>query len=493
MTVTALARRTTICILGALALWNSWECRALYSDGAIFLVQVVRNGGLTDYGVWARQYAIGITQIPLVIGLGLGVTDLQWLSRLLSLGVFGLPTILYQLALMRAGDDAAVLAAVLAAIALTFMTTSFFIVGEYNTAYAVTVAAASWLATTERPRLIDGIVLVALALLALRTYEAFIYLGPLLAAMIVWGLPRDLSRSSRPADDSFVQRLVLMGLPVVVTIVAFQGLYLILMLGGAVLVASILVSRHPRARPENTTVALHLFAAALFLAGAIVAAHSSSGVGTTHFRESVFSFWRNVQFDLVLAAALAIFIWWIARPRDLGTNRPFVWAGLPLAVLAAMPMFSDMLAPINGQHWMARTAGGFVVGIIVCCLWARRGSLVSLSRLFGILGNPQAARRCLVFFFVMFLAGLPAELSATAGWNSFLETVRTTVRAREGGRPYEHLLPAIDRYYWLEEDTDSVPDLNFVLRSRPDDGNPGSPPAPNRGRPRDTTKFVWRD
>ena len=110
----------------------------------------------------------------------LGVTDLHLLARLLSLGLFGLPTIFYTLALHRAKDDAVLLAIVIAAIAIVFMTTSFFIVGEYNTLYAVTILIAVRLATADRLTWPDAIALVLLSLLAIRTYETMIYLGPLL-------------------------------------------------------------------------------------------------------------------------------------------------------------------------------------------------------------------------------------------------------------------------------------------------------------------------
>ena len=74
------------------------------------------------------------------------------------------------------------LAVVIAAIAVVFMTTSFFIVGEYNTLYAIAILVAVRLATAERLTVVDGLVLAAVGGLAIRTYEAMIYLGPLLVA-----------------------------------------------------------------------------------------------------------------------------------------------------------------------------------------------------------------------------------------------------------------------------------------------------------------------
>ena len=89
----------------------------------------------------------------MTLALRLGVTDLNWLAKLLSFGMFALPTAIYHLALVRAREDAALLAAVIIAIAAIFMTTSFSIVGEYNTAYALSLSSppSCWPATSVHP------------------------------------------------------------------------------------------------------------------------------------------------------------------------------------------------------------------------------------------------------------------------------------------------------------------------------------------------------
>src|SRR5262249_52375622 len=176
---------TTICLIWGLALWHSWESRGLFVDGSAFLVQIARREWFFDFYA-PRLYAMVLGQIPVITGIFLGITDLHCLARLLSLGLFALPTALYHLALVRVKDDAVLLAAVIAAIAVVFMTTSFFIVGEYNTAYAIAIVVAVRLATARSLTLVDGLFLAVVGLLAVRSYESMLYLGPLLAAMIVW-------------------------------------------------------------------------------------------------------------------------------------------------------------------------------------------------------------------------------------------------------------------------------------------------------------------
>lgn len=494
--LTVFVRRATIFLLGALALWNSWECRVLFSDGGTFLGKIVENGGFFDYGTWARQYAIGVTQLPLVVGLKLGVTDLRWLSFLFSIGAFGLPTILYQMALMRARSDVALLAAVVATIALVFMTTSFFIVGEYNTAYALAIVMATWVATSDRPRVIDGVVLVGLAILAVRTYEVFIYLGPLLAAMIVWQLSRYPSKPRWLSGDSMEGRFVLMGLPVLVTMLAFQGFFLMpLLMGGTLAVASLAAWRW-RSRRADTASALYVLAAALLLAAALVAADSSRrNGGSSEFQKSVFAFWSNLQFDLAFAGVSVIFVWWLAKPSCLTTNRPYFWAGLPLALLAASPLLymTDVVHPINSQHYLTRTFAGLLVAGIICCIWTQRGGSRVMDRVFGLLRKPEIARRCLRFLFVMLLAVLPSEVLATKSWVSFLDTARIVVRTHQGVIAYEDLPLALHRYYWWKEELEVWSEFSQLLRSQPGDAIIAVPRTMNASELPDLGRFFWRD
>ena len=177
------AYRATVAIIWALALWHSWTSRGLFVDGANFLVHIARHEAFFDFYL-PRLYAMLLGQIPVMAAVTLGVTDLHLLARLLSLGLFALPTIFYTLALRRAKDDPVLLAVVIAAIAIVFMTTSFFIVGEYNTLYAVAILIAVRLGTAERLTLWNSVILLLLALLAIRTYETMIYLGPLLRGLV---------------------------------------------------------------------------------------------------------------------------------------------------------------------------------------------------------------------------------------------------------------------------------------------------------------------
>ena len=262
-----------------------------------------------------------VGQAPIMTALFLGVTDLHLLARLLSLGLFALPTALYHLALVRVKDDAVLLAAVIAAIAVVFMTTSFFIVGEYNTAYAIAILVAVRLVTAERLTLVDGIFLAVIGLLAVRTYEAMIYLGPLLSLMILWAIRRAPSRPWLPTT-----------------------LYLLAVAG---------------------------FIAGMFVAiGSLTRPYSEEHLAETI--ETATNFWQNLQFDLALAAAVVVVVWALVRPRDLLSRKPYRWAG-------RVPCHSRAVAAAGAQRHAGASAcqvavrgadgAGLVIATIVVFIW----------------------------------------------------------------------------------------------------------------------------
>src|SRR5216683_825029 len=442
------AYRTTVCLIWGLALWHSWESRGLFVDGSAFLVQIARRGWFFDfYG--PRLYAMVVGQIPVITGLFLGVTDLHLLARLLSIGLFALPTALYHLALVRVKDDAVMLAAVIATIAVVFMTTSFFIVGEYNTAYAIAIVVAVRLATAKHLTVADGLFLAVIGLLAVRTYEAMLYLGPVLAAMIVWAVWRAPSR------------------------------------------------------PWLAT-GLHLLSATGFLAGMVVAIGSlTRPYSEGHLEETIqtaSNFWQNLQFDLALSAALVVVLWALIRPRDLLGGKPYRWAGVCLLLLALSPLLvlSDTLVrPLAKSQYVARTAAGLVVGAIVIFIWAYASTLRGKLPAFVVLGSPAAAQRFAGFALVALLAVLPSDIYLTRNWTLYLEAVRSTVRGHDGVIAFEDS-PLAKHPFDLLVEAWILPSQSLALRAKRGDGIIAPPKEFNAWQPFPPAEpyplgqYVWR-
>jgi hypothetical protein len=444
------AYRATICLIWALALWHSWTCRGLFVDGSAFLVQIVRREWFFDF-YSPRLYAMVAAQIPIMTAVTLGATDLHFLARLLSFGLFGLPTFFYTLALVRAKNDPVLLAVVISAIAAIFLTTSFFIVGEYNTAYAIAILVAVRLVTADRLRLVDGLVLAAVSAMAMRTYEALIYLGPLLAVMTLWQVWR---MKRRPIVSSL----------------------------------------------------LHVASAGFFIAGMFVAIdsvvhpHSAEHLEETYMTAT--NFWQNMQFDLALGAAVVVVVWAWLRPEDLGRDRPYFWAAICLVLLAASPLLalSDTLVrPLAKSQYVARTMGGLMIAAMVISIWAYGAGLhTKLARPLEVLRGPEASRRLLAFAGLMLVATLPSDLVLTAAWDSYLRTLRGVVIGHSGVVSFEDT-PLSRRPDILMVENWVLSSQSLALRSRKSDAIVLPPKTfdewvpfpplepPNIGR------FYWRD
>jgi hypothetical protein len=391
-----------------------------------------------------------VGQAPIMTAIFLGVTDLHLLARLLSLGLFALPTVLYHLALVRVKDDAVLLAAVIAAIAVVFMTTSFFIVGEYNTAYAIAILVAVRLVTAQRLTLVDGLFLAVIGGLAIRTYEAMLYLGPLLSAMVGWAIWRAPSRPWLPTT-------------------------------------------------------LHLVAIAGFIAGMFVAIGSlTRPYSVEHLDETIETarnFWQNMQFDLVVAAAFVVVAWALLRPRDLALAKPYRWAAVCLVILALSPllMLGDVVVrPLAKSQYVARTAAGLIIASIVVFIWAYASNLRGKLPAFVVLGTPEAARRFLIFALLILLAVLPSDISLTQSWVSYLDAMRTTVRDHDGVIAFEDS-PLSKHPYDLLVEAWILPSQSLALRAKRGDGIIAPPrdfgawqPFPP-AQPYPLGKYVWRD
>jgi len=444
------AYRATVALIWALAFWHCWTSRGLFVDGANFLVHVVRQEDFFDF-YDPRRYAMVAGQIPVMIALTLGNTDLHLLARLLSLGLFGLPTVLYTLALHRAKDDPVLLAIVIAAIGLVFMTTSFFIIGEYNTLYALVMLMGVRLATTERLTIPGGLVMALLALASIRIYETMIYLGPLLCLIILWKVWRAPAR------------------PVVATV-------------------------------------LYLLAAAFAIRGMTVAIYSVVHPHHAEHLEEVWlkaiNFWQNLQFDFALGATVVVVAWALIKPADLVGNRPYAYAAAFLVLLALSPLLAltdGLVRPLAKSQYVARTVSGLIIAtMVVACVAYRTTPAVRLP-IFAVLRRPEAAGRFLTFSFALLVAGLPADLQLTQSWVGYLDAIRTTVQSRGGIIPPEDTPLGRPPYSLFVEDW-ALSTQSVLMRDKPTDGVLAAPrrygnqwvpfppeELPNMGR------FRWHD
>lgn len=471
------AVQTASAALWILVLWVSWQCIVLNSDGSLFFVSIVSKGWFLNYGDASRQHAIWLTQIPLILGLKAGLSNLHWLAVLFSLGTLGVPAFFYQVALVRAKNDTLLLALVIVTIAVVFMTTCLFSVGEYNTAYAVAIAAMAVAATQQEPRLADGMVLMLLGLVSMRSYEAFLYLGPLIAAIVLWTRPPDTL-----VKHAGLRAALLMLLPIGLAGLALIGKYHLPIVIMATMAGLMAFARGmPRRRTEAILIG-YLFAAALFMADGIVGAESFLRKGGLTYASKIavagMGAWHNLAFALALLTIASFIIALRTRARLLQ-----VLPVVPLASLAVLPILLSQAVPdrpLATLHYVPRTMCGLLIAAALATAWARPIGAIE-------------AKRGLALSLAMLIALLPSTLFAASEYNAMMEEFRHAIRSEKGTIALAQAPPLVCRFFWDPSDQAFIEAMALALRSKPGDAVIVAPPGVNVDPAPDLRDYFWRD
>jgi hypothetical protein len=410
--------RGAVLVLWLLAAWNSYVCRGLFWDGSAFLVNIIDFDKFHDFYP-ARAHVGYVTQLPVLLAVRLGMVDLKALAMLQSAALFALPAGLYHLAMARVRGDGLLLAVVLAIVAAVYLPTSFFIIGEYNAAYAAVTAAMAVVLTSRGGRG-DGVILVLLGALCLRSYEAMVYLGPLIAGAVLWSTWR--KRGEEASDD---------------------------------------IAR-----------ALGTIAAMAFVGGALVSGITMAVYWNhPHFvlvRAAVPDFWQNLQFVIPLVGlglfGAACLVW----PRWLLGRAPVALIGLIAVLLVIVPW----LRPVRPEaflfppsHYVARTAAGCVLWALLVAMWIHVAFARSPLALLATLRRADVGRRLASATFALVLAAMVPDLALTHLWNGYLAYMRGVVVSHTGILKASSLpLGEWPNQLFTQEWT--LPALTAILRTR---------------------------
>jgi hypothetical protein len=367
-------------LLWGLVFHNALASRALFWDGASFLVNVLDSGRFHDFYA-ARAHVDWLTQVPVLIAVEWGVRSTDLLAIIYTATLFALPTAFYHFALMRVRHDPILVAAVLAVIATIYLPTSFFIVGEYNVAFACVTASVAVAVTGNGRSRGDAALLLVFGVLCLRSYEAMIYLGPLVAAVIVW--------ATRRSDDAVVRTL---------------GILSCLAFLGAAIVSAITIADywdHP------------------------------------HFmkvRSTSVDFWQNMQFAIPLSGFLICAIQGMRRPAWLQGRGPLYVMGTIVALLAISPWWRDVHPPsilYPPSHYVARQAAGILLAALLAGMWVQ-AARSDPPPVFEAVRPPEIAHRLVLTMAALVLAAAVPDIALTRLWSGYLDRLQAVVNERDG-------------------------------------------------------------
>jgi hypothetical protein len=231
-------------------------------------------------------------------------------------------------------------------------------------------------------RLGDAALLCVLGVLSVRSYEAMIYLGPLIAAAIAWAVRRgDLPQARWPAVIAMVAFLA----AATVSLVAITDYW-----------------NHP------------------------------------HFvkvRSGSFEFWQNLQFAVPLVALAICGAIGLSRPSWLQGRGPIVVVGLAAAALVTSPWWrlldaDSILYPPS--HYLARQAAGLLLALLLVCMWLHVAWQGRPPRVLALLSLPDVSRRLVMSMTVLLLAAAVPDVALTGLWSGYVGRLRMLVDSRQG-------------------------------------------------------------
>lgn len=155
---------------------------SLFADGSFFLINILSTKNFFIF-YKARIFSQLIPQIPVVYALKFGVNDLNFLIKIYGLGLIAIPVGLWISALIiQIRTD--LFWMFVMAFSISYLSSGFFAVGEYNFSYGLTALITSLLLHDNIGKMKQMILLFS-SFFIIVTYETMIFLGPLLFTICV--------------------------------------------------------------------------------------------------------------------------------------------------------------------------------------------------------------------------------------------------------------------------------------------------------------------
>ncbi|MDR3423453.1 MAG: hypothetical protein P4M13_00020 [Alphaproteobacteria bacterium] len=156
--------------------------RGLFADNAFRLVRLLQSQAYVPNPEKTRFFCTLIFQLPALITVRLGVTDLAFFRYLFAGTFVALPLGVWALALWKARRET-LFWLMLSLFCFVYFTTEFFNAGEYNWAYGLSGLQFVWLIRKAPLSATDRMGLLTTAFLSILSYASTMFFGPLFVAL----------------------------------------------------------------------------------------------------------------------------------------------------------------------------------------------------------------------------------------------------------------------------------------------------------------------
>jgi hypothetical protein len=182
VTTDRLLKTFTLGVIALVCISGTYAARGLYADGAAWLVSMLSEGGFNIFDPH-RAYVQVLVQAPVALGIWLGVSDLNSLTRIHSFGFVGVPLIFWVGALAL-HFKSRLFWFFLLACTVSYLRSNFFAAGEFSVAYGMTAFCAAVL-LRQQVSYPQAVLMVATAIGLTHSYEATLFLGAFLTVLAI--------------------------------------------------------------------------------------------------------------------------------------------------------------------------------------------------------------------------------------------------------------------------------------------------------------------
>lgn len=179
------AKVLVVLVVFSVGVLEVYSVKGLYADGSYFLFNL-----MVDKTYWnvdePRKFAQILMQTPVVLAMDVGEIDIRNLIYIHSAGLIS-AVVCFWISALVIQFRSSFFWVLLVAFSVTYLSSGFFSIGEYNVAYAMVAYCFSVMFRKDVGFLGLFLYLVA-AVVLVRSYEAMVFLGPLLLAWCLFNL-----------------------------------------------------------------------------------------------------------------------------------------------------------------------------------------------------------------------------------------------------------------------------------------------------------------